>query len=70
MIPGEFEYRRPGSVKEVTALLAEQPNAKLLAGGMSLIPALKHRLLEPELVVDIGGLAELQSARERRGRCW
>jgi len=68
VIPGEFEYRRPGSVKEVTALLTEQPNAKLLAGGMSLIPALKHRLLEPELVVDIGGLGELQSASERGGR--
>jgi carbon-monoxide dehydrogenase medium subunit len=68
VIPGEFDYRRPGSVKEAIGLLAEQPDAKLLAGGMSLIPALKHRLLEPDLVVDIGGLAELQSASERRGR--
>ena len=68
MIPAEFDYRRPDSVAEATALLAEQPGAKLLAGGMSLIPALKHRLLQPGLLVDIARLPGLDQISERRGR--
>ena len=68
MIPAEFEYRRPGTVAEAVALLAASPDAKLLAGGMSLIPALKHRLLQPSVVVDIGGIGGLDGIAERRGR--
>ena len=68
MIPAEFEYRRPGTVQEAVALLAESPEAKLLAGGMSLIPALKHRLLQPSVVVDIAGIGGLEGIAERRGR--
>jgi len=67
VIPGEFDYHLATSVADVTALLAQAPDAKLLAGGMSLIPALKHRLLEPGLLIDIGRLAELETVSERRG---
>jgi carbon-monoxide dehydrogenase medium subunit len=68
VIPAEFDYKRPTTLKEATALLAESPDAKVLAGGMSLIPAVKHRLLQPELLVDIGAIPELDRIQEKRGR--
>ena len=53
-----FAYARPASLKEAFELL-ERPNAKVLAGGQSLIPSLNMRLSSPELLVDITGLKEL-----------
>ena len=67
MIPAEFEYFAPGSVKEAVALLAQTPGAKLLSGGMSLVPALKHRLVEPAALIDIGRIPGLDQISERRG---
>jgi carbon-monoxide dehydrogenase medium subunit len=61
MWPKEFEYTRAASVQEAVNLLAQNDNAKLLAGGHSLIPALKLRLSEPALLVDIGRIAALRS---------
>jgi carbon-monoxide dehydrogenase medium subunit len=55
MIPGELDYVRAGSVDEALAALAD-PEAKVLAGGHSLIPLLKLRLARPTLLVDIGRL--------------
>ncbi len=61
MIPTSFEYRRAGSIDEALALLRDGGDeAKLLAGGHSLIPIMKQRLAEPGLLIDIGGIAELQ----------
>jgi carbon-monoxide dehydrogenase medium subunit len=54
-----FAYAKPASLGEALALL-ENPNAKALAGGQSLIPSLNMRLSSPELLVDIGGLEELR----------
>jgi len=54
-----FDYVRPTSLQEVFECL-EKSNAKILAGGQSLIPSLNMRLSSPELLVDIGGLKELQ----------
>ena len=68
MIAADFEYYAPASVKEAVGLLAEHRDAKLLAGGMSLIPALKHRLAQPGVLVDIGRIAELEASEERKGR--
>ncbi len=68
MIPAEFDYTAPSSVKEAAELLASKPDAKVLAGGMSLIPALKHRLATPRTLVDIGRLPDLDGVREKRGR--
>ncbi|HZD70310.1 MAG TPA: FAD binding domain-containing protein, partial [Actinomycetes bacterium] len=66
MIPAAFAYARPGSVAEAVELLAAgDGDAKVLAGGQSLIPLLKLRLALPELVVDIGRLGELAYLRER-----
>jgi carbon-monoxide dehydrogenase medium subunit len=58
--PGQFEYQRPSSVQEAVSLLAGNPDAKLLAGGHSLIPAMKLRLAMPSTLVDIGRIAELK----------
>lgn len=56
MIPAAFEYRRPASVEEAVALLAADEDAKLLAGGHSLLPMMRLRLARPSLLVDLGGL--------------
>ncbi len=65
MFPANFEYRCPANISEALGLLSEHgENAKLLAGGQSLIPILKLRLAEPQLLVDIGRLAELREIRE------
>ena len=68
MIPAEFRYHAPGSLKEAAELLASTPGAKVLAGGMSLIPALKQRLTQPPALVDIGRIPDLDSVSERRGK--
>lgn len=64
MIPVGFAYERPETVDAALALLAEHgDDAKVLAGGHSLLPVMKLRLAAPELVIDIGRLAELRYVR-------
>ena len=60
MFAAEFEYRKASSIAEAVQLLADHPDAKLLAGGHSLIPLMRFRLARPELVIDIGGISGLQ----------
>ncbi len=68
MIPASFEYRRAGSVSEAVNLLVEHgPDAKLLAGGHSLLPLMKLRLSVPSLLVDVGGLSEFSFVRDEGG---
>lgn len=64
MIPAAFEYRRAGSVDEAVELLGEADDAKLLAGGHSLIPVMRLRFTRPSLLVDIGRLDDLRYVRE------
>jgi carbon-monoxide dehydrogenase medium subunit len=60
VIPGPFEYQRASSVDEAIGILAEHgDDAKLLAGGHSLLPLMKLRLALPLLLVDIGGIGDL-----------
>lgn len=54
MYPAKFDYVRAGSVEEAIALLGDNEDAKLLAGGHSLIPVMKLRLAQPEMLIDIG----------------
>jgi len=62
-----FAYERPSDLSAAIALMAEAKDAgKLIAGGQSLGPMLNLRLVQPELIVDIAGLAELKQA-ERDG---
>lgn len=60
MIPYEVEYLRAGSVQQALSLLVQNPEAKILAGGHTLLPMMKLRLARPALLVDIGRLPELR----------
>ena len=60
MFAAEFEYRKAGSVAEAVQLLSDHPGARLLAGGHSLIPLMRFRLARPEMLIDIGGIADLK----------
>lgn len=62
-----FEYVKAKSLKEAGTLLAANPEAKLLAGGMTLIPTLKTRLAQPTHLIDIGGIEELTAIKVRKG---
>jgi carbon-monoxide dehydrogenase medium subunit len=63
MIPAAFDYRRAASVEEAIDLLGDE-DAKLLAGGHSLIPALKLRITRPSVLVDLGRLDNLRYVRD------
>jgi carbon-monoxide dehydrogenase medium subunit len=68
MIPAAFDYRRPTSLAEAARLLAAHADeAKILAGGHSLVPMMKLRLANPALLIDIGRLSELSGIREQSG---
>lgn len=62
MIPAQFEYRRATSLDDALTALADG-DAKVLAGGMSLLPLMKLRLAAPGTLVDIGRLTELRGIR-------
>ena len=68
MIPATFDYFRPQTLDEALSLLGKHEDAKVLAGGHSLIPAMKLRLAQPKTVIDIGRLADLKYLREQDGR--
>jgi carbon-monoxide dehydrogenase medium subunit len=69
VIPAAFEYRRAATLDEALALLAEGgEDAKLLAGGHSLLPLMKLRLAAPSMLVDIGRLRDLAFVREEGDR--
>jgi CO/xanthine dehydrogenase FAD-binding subunit len=63
--PAPFEYVAPGSIAEVTEILAENgDDAKIIAGGPSLVPAMNFRLVQPTLLVDINRLTDLDYIRQ------
>ncbi len=65
MYPREFEYVAAASIDDAVAALSANPGAKVMSGGMSLIPMMKLRLLSPETVVDIGGISGLDGIEDR-----
>jgi carbon-monoxide dehydrogenase medium subunit len=65
VIPAKFDYVRPGSVDEAVRALADGgDDAKVIAGGQSLLPLLRLRLAYPDLLVDVGGIDELRGVRD------
>src|SRR5262249_6229708 len=68
MIPAPFTYESPTSVDEALRLLGQNEDAKILAGGHSLIPAMKLRLAQPKAIVDLGRIPELSYIREKNGQ--
>jgi len=67
MIPAQFDYHAPRSLDEAIALLRQHDGAKVLAGGQSLIPAMRFRLAQPEVLIDINGITQLEYIKERAG---
>ena len=68
MIPASFDYHAPKTLDEAIALLGQLgDSAKILAGGQSLIPAMRFRLASPEVLVDINRIADLAYVVERDG---
>jgi carbon-monoxide dehydrogenase medium subunit len=67
MIPPAFDYAVPKTLNEAVALLGQNPEAKILAGGHSLIPMMKFRLASPALLVDLNRLDGLAYLREEGG---
>ena len=63
-----LSYVKPKSLKDAAAFLAKNPEAKLLSGGMTLIPTLKARLARPTHIVDIAGLKELRGVAAKGGK--
>jgi aerobic carbon-monoxide dehydrogenase medium subunit len=68
VIPAAFDYHSPASLDDALALLARHgDDAKILAGGHSLIPAMRFRLAQPAVLIDINRLGELAYVREEGG---
>ena len=68
MIPRDFEYHAPKSIPDALGLLAQfGDEAKLLAGGHSLLPMMKMRFAQPGHLIDLGRIAELKGIREEGG---
>jgi carbon-monoxide dehydrogenase medium subunit len=65
--PNKIEYYRPGSVQEAVQLLGQNEGAKIIAGGHSLLPLMKLRLLEPPALIDIGRVADLTGVQLNDG---
>jgi carbon-monoxide dehydrogenase medium subunit len=69
MIPASFDYIAAKSLEEAVTLLAKhKDDAKLLAGGHSLLPAMKLRLMQPKVLIDIGRIKDLSYIREEGGQ--
>ncbi|MFC4452555.1 xanthine dehydrogenase family protein subunit M [Deinococcus sonorensis] len=68
MYTTEFDYHRAGSVQDALELLAANEGAKLLAGGHSLVPAMKLRLAAPTALIDISRVEELRGIRQEGDR--
>ncbi|WP_458767291.1 FAD binding domain-containing protein [Cupriavidus basilensis] len=64
MKPTSFEYRRPGTLDDALRLLAQSgPDAKVIAGGQSLVPMMNFRMARPDVLIDINGVSELDYHR-------
>ena len=69
MIPTQFDYIAAKSLDEALSLLGKhKDDAKLLAGGHSLIPAMKLRLAQPQVLIDISRIKDLSYIREEKGQ--
>ncbi len=70
MYPDHFDYFRPKTIAEAAALLKKHKGARVLAGGHSLLPAMKFRLARPKALVDIGRIKGLNGIQARGKTLW
>src|SRR5258707_7510690 len=68
MIAAQFDYVRANTLDEALSLLAQNEDAKILAGGHSLIPGMKLRLAQPPLLIDLGRIKDLLYIRAEGGQ--
>jgi len=69
MIPAQFDYMAPSTLAEAVSILGQHhDDAKILAGGHSLIPAMKLRLATPQILIDLGRIKDLSYIREEGGQ--
>ena len=69
MIPADFDYAAPSTLAEALQLLSDHPDdAKVLAGGHSLVPLMKLRLAAPGMLIDLGRISELKGVSQDGGR--
>lgn len=68
MKPAPFAYKKARSVEEAVALLGQHKDARLLAGGQSLIAMLNMRLSAPSLLIDINGISGLDGIAHKGGK--
>src|SRR5262245_23783304 len=59
----DFQYHRPTSLADAAKALQGSPDAKLIAGGMTLLPTMKQRLAQPSDIIDLSGIAELKGIK-------
>ncbi len=67
MVSPQFEYHRASSLEEALSLLSEHSGAKVLAGGHSLLPAMKLRVSDPGVLIDIGRVGDLSGISKSKG---
>jgi carbon-monoxide dehydrogenase medium subunit len=67
MIPAQFEYAAPSTLSEALNALSNDPDAKALAGGHSLLPMMKLRLAEPSSLIDLRNISELRGVTPNAG---
>ena len=60
----DFAYHKPASIADAVKLLAADPEAKVVSGGHTLLPALKHRLNKPTSLIDLSGIADLKGIKK------
>ncbi|MFB9971999.1 FAD binding domain-containing protein [Pseudoroseomonas cervicalis] len=60
----DFAYHKPSSIADAVKLLSEDPDAMPISGGMTLLPALKHRLNRPTALIDLSAIAELRGVKQ------
>jgi len=70
IIGTSFQYHQPSTVEEATKLLAELPDAKVLAGGTDLIPKMKQRLLEPRNIINLKRIQSIEGIKETDKGIW
>ena len=67
MYPTNFDYQKAHSVAEALSAMAANPDLKVIAGGHSLLPAMKLRLAQPPALLDVFGIEEMKGIREEEG---
>ena len=67
MIPSKFDYEAPATLADALSLLVQNSDAKILAGGQSLIPLMRFRMTGPSMLIDINGIEDLSYIKEEGG---